>query len=133
MAEGVARIPRRALALSGAAEFKAVLVSRFKAVGEGYFVRALAKESGAPRLGLIAARKSARRAVDRNRAKRLARQVFRESVWACGVQVDVVLGMRNDLRGRNNEHVREELRRILGEVLRQVNGSAPTVVFKDKQ
>lgn len=70
------------------------------------------------RLGLIASRKAAKRAVDRNRAKRLAREVFRlsrPSLPAC----DVVLQLRENLRGSANHEVRAELTRLLRELQRR--------------
>jgi len=67
--------------------------------------------SGA-RLGLIAGRKAARRAVDRNRAKRLAREAFR-AVRVGLPPVDVVLQLKNDLRKSGNPDIRKELDRLL--------------------
>jgi ribonuclease P protein component len=69
-------------------------------------------------LGLIASRKSAKRAVDRNRAKRLAREAFRASrpdlpAW------DVVVQLRNDLRNSHNADIRAELHRLFGDVRRR--------------
>lgn len=66
----------------------------------------------AARLGLIASRKTARRAVDRNRAKRLAREAFR-AARANLPAADVVLQLRNDLRGMGNAAVRAELDALL--------------------
>lgn len=87
--------------------------SRVKA--EGFF--ALALPGGLPqaRLGLVMSRKAARRAVDRNRAKRLAREVFRESRQYLP-PADIVLRLRNDLRSRGNENIRAELNHLLDEV-----------------
>ncbi len=64
------------------------------------------------RLGLIASRKAARRAVDRNRAKRLARAAFHRLRPALP-PVDFVLQLKNDLRQSGNPEVREELCRLL--------------------
>lgn len=63
--------------LSGV-EFQAVFdAARFK-VSHKHFLL-LARENGraAPRLGLVVGKKNVRRAVDRNRVKRLARETFR--------------------------------------------------------
>jgi len=77
------------------------------------------------RLGLIASRKAAKRAVDRNRAKRLAREVFRlsrTSLPAC----DMVLQLRENLRGSANHEVRAELTRLLRELQRRVGSLSAT-------
>lgn len=74
--------------------------------------RAIPNSVEAPRLGLIAGRKAASRAVDRNRAKRLVREVFRAGAAAFG-SFDVTIQLRSDLRGQNNEAVRTELRGLL--------------------
>lgn len=74
--------------------------------------RAIPNSVEAPRLGLIAGRKAAKRAVDRNRAKRLVREVFRAGAAAFG-PFDVTIQLRSDLRGQNNEAVRTELRGLL--------------------
>jgi ribonuclease P protein component len=75
-------------------------------------------------LGLIASRKAARRAVDRNRAKRLARAVFREARAALP-PVDFVLQLRNNLRQTGNPEIREELARLLRDGAARF-GTAPT-------
>lgn len=88
--------------------------------------RGISDRSGAvARLGLIASRKAARRAVDRNRAKRLAREVFRlsrPSLPAC----DVVLQLRENLRGSANHEVRAELTRLLRELQRRAGSVSAT-------
>lgn len=66
----------------------------------------------AARLGLIASRKTARRAVDRNRAKRLAREAFRAARANLPV-ADVVLQLKNDMREMGNAAVRAELDALL--------------------
>lgn len=85
------------------------------------------------RLGLIASRKAARRSVDRNRGKRLAREAFRA---ACGAPdatglfdlslglpaVDVVLQLKNDLRETSNADLRKELDRLLREMAARYGG-----------
>lgn len=52
---------------------------RFQCNAKGYFLQIHAKPNnlGHSRLGLIVAKKIARRAVDRNKVKRLLREVFR--------------------------------------------------------
>jgi ribonuclease P protein component len=83
--------------------------------GKHFVVRALINTWPAARLGLIASRKAAPRAVDRNRCKRLAREAFR-SVKAKLPAVDVVFQQKNDLRKYGNLAIRRELDRLLREV-----------------
>ena len=92
-------------------EFEAVLRSGVRVSSRSFVARALRNIGEAPRLGLIAGRKAAARAVDRNRAKRLVREVFRQ-IPAFG-PFDVTIQLRNDLRSQNNESVRAELRGLL--------------------
>jgi ribonuclease P protein component len=94
------------------AEFEAVLKSGMRVSSRSFVARALRNSVEAPRLGLIAGRKAASRAVDRNRAKRLIREVFHAGAGAFG-PFDVTIQLRNDLRGQNNEAVRTELRGLL--------------------
>ena len=71
----------------------------------------LPNEAGGPRLGIIAGRKAARRAVDRNRAKRLIREWFRR-VKNDLPSLDVIVQMRTTLRESDNDAVRAELERL---------------------
>ena len=76
-----------------------------------------AGESGfsGPRLGIITAKKVARRAVDRNRARRLIREAFR-SCRAELLAKDLVVQMRTDLRGQENGMIRAELVKLMKKV-----------------
>lgn len=98
--------------LTSAAEFRAVLAAECRLSGKSFFLRAGLNGLPAARLGLIASRKAARRAVDRNRAKRLAREAFRSARPGLPA-VDVVLQLNNDLRRSGNVAIRRELDRLL--------------------
>ncbi len=89
-------------------EFQSALTAPCRVAGTHFLVRARSNGLPGARLGLIAGRKAARRAVDRNRAKRLARAVFC-SMRAGLPAVDFVLQLKNDLRRSGNLEVREEL------------------------
>lgn len=67
------------------------------------------------RLGIVAGKKAAARAVDRNRAKRLIRETFGVMFSEVG-PLDVVVQLRTDLRKLDNAEVRGELRRLLERV-----------------
>ena len=89
-----------------------MLRSGLRISSRNFVARALRNAVETPRLGLIAGKKAAPRAVDRNRAKRLSREVFRAAASAFG-PFDVTIQLRSDLRGQNNESVRTELRGLL--------------------
>lgn len=69
-------------------------------------------DQGVARLGLIAGRKAAPRAVDRNRGKRLIRECFR-TVLAELAGLDVIVQLRTPLRATDNEALRAELHQLL--------------------
>lgn len=89
-----------------------MLRSGLRVSSRNFVARALHNTGGHPRLGLIAGRKAAPRAVDRNRVKRLIRELFSANASAFG-PFDVTIQLRNDLRSQNNESVRAELRGLL--------------------
>ncbi len=109
--------------LTHASEFKFVLTAGCRLSGKSFVLRADTNVLLAARLGLIAARKAARRAVDRNRGKRLAREVFR-SLRERLPAVDLVLQLKNDLRTASNSDLRKELNRLLREAAARFGPSA---------
>ena len=64
------------------------------------------------RLGIIAGKKAAARAVDRNRGKRLIREAFRTASGVIGAY-DVTVQLRSNLRRECAAAVRTELQRLL--------------------
>lgn len=103
--------------LRGRAEFEAVLKQPNRRSTAHFTVWCRENGLGVPRLGIIAARKVARRAVDRNRGKRLIREVFR-SLTADDGALDYVVRLRTDLRASGNEAIRGELQQAFA-TLRQ--------------
>jgi len=89
-------------------QFEAVLASHNAAMGRRFVVRA--KENGGThaRLGMIAARKAIPRAVDRNRCKRLVREVFRATQPMLAA-LDVVVLCRRAVARTEQAAGREEL------------------------
>jgi ribonuclease P protein component len=107
-------------------EFRAALTAVCRLSGKGFLVRALLNARTTARLGLIASRKAAPRAVDRNRGKRLAREAFR-AVRPQLPAVDIVFQQKNNLRQLSNPSIRSELDRLLREVAARFGGSDPVV------
>ena len=98
-------------------EFEAVFASPTRALVRPLFIiRVLAKPSGPARLGIVASRKALRKAVDRNRAKRLIRETFRAMQTELS-GVDLVVQIRGALEHAGRAEARRELaaafRRIL--------------------
>jgi ribonuclease P protein component len=67
------------------------------------------------RLGITASTRAARRAVDRNRFKRMAREAFRQARHRLG-GVDVVIQLRRYPEGDSIAEARAELARLLEEL-----------------
>jgi ribonuclease P protein component len=116
-------LPRRWQVLRKPAEFEAVLRAGPRFTSHNFTLRAGANERLYARLGIIAGRKSARRAVDRNRARRLIREAFRAAAERLR-GYDVVIQLRGDLRGEQNPAVRQELDRLLERLVRRASPSA---------
>jgi ribonuclease P protein component len=101
-----------AVKLTRPSEFKAVLAGSLRLSGAHFLLRAETSGQPAARLGLIASRKSARRAVDRNRGKRIAREAFRARQPGLPA-VDIVVQLKDNLRSKGNRVLRQELERLL--------------------
>jgi ribonuclease P protein component len=105
-------VPRGARVLRKGTDFENVLRSGCRLVTPNFVLRAASNGMAYPRLGIIAGRKSAPRAVDRNRAKRLIREAFRTATPRLGTY-DVTIQLRGNLRDAANGAVREELHALL--------------------
>ena len=89
--------------------------SRF--ASRNFVLRAQLNACAHARLGIIAGRKVANRAVDRNRARRLIREAFRGALSRLG-PYDLTVQLRGDLRTESNARVRAELDKLLEAVAR---------------
>ena len=126
-------LPKRCR-LSARAEFQKVY-----AEGQRYDGRLMAaflrkNEFGYHRLGLTASTKAVGKAVDRNRARRLLREVFRRSgneLGGLNRRYDWVINAKRALLNSNEELRFREFRKIVEQVTRDgregVRGNSPTV------
>ena len=96
--------------LLGPAEFRRVFNEPVKSTDALFTVLARAHPDSGPlsRLGLAIAKKQLRRAVDRNRVKRLVREYFRLHVPS-GCGLDFVVMVRSAARQRSNRELNASL------------------------
>jgi ribonuclease P protein component len=107
-----APLRRRPQVLRQRADFEAVLATGWRLASRSFVLRAGPNKLLHARLGIIAGKKVAARAVDRNRARRLIREAFRAASATLG-PYDVTIQIRSDLRGELNDSVRAELAKLL--------------------
>lgn len=100
------------LRLRQGAEFKNVLRGRHRQRGSGFIVISVPNQYGFARLGIVVGRKALRRAVDRNRFKRLAREQFRR-VAARLRAVDVIVQAQGKLDRGQLTQMQSELSQML--------------------
>lgn len=98
--------------LTEPAQFEAVLAAGRRSGSKCFLVRALPNSGIGPRLGLIVGKKTAPRAVDRNRVKRLVRIVHRRLATELDA-LDVVVQLRGSPRSRDNAALFRELQELL--------------------
>lgn len=110
-------------------EFEAVLQSGLRVTSRNFVMRARANGTQQARLGIIAGRKAASRAVDRNRGKRLIREAFR----ACPVLTayDITVQLRSSLRAEDNAAVRAELLGLIDSLARRCRAPLRNVETPD--
>lgn len=101
------------------AEFESLLRSGARFTSRNFVVRAGPNGRPHARLGIIAGKKAAARAVDRNRAKRLIREAFR-TVSADLASLDIAVQLRGDLRAELNRTARDELAKLLETLVRRM-------------
>ena len=101
--------------LTQRAQFQAVLAYDNAAAGRRFMVRAMPNGLMHARLGIIAGRKAIPRAVDRNRSKRLVREVFRATRQML-LALDVVVLCRSALARGEKAAGRAEVARLFAVV-----------------
>ena len=97
-----ARFNRRVRLLKPA-EFSRVFKKALRSSDRQFTILAAANDLGFPRLGLAISKKHARRAVDRNRIKRLVRESFRQNLASIPSADLVVMAKPMTKNARNQE------------------------------
>ena len=111
--------------LTARRQFDAVRAHDWALAGQYFVVRARPSEFSTARLGIIAARRAIRRAIDRNTCKRIVRAVFHERK-ATLQGLDIVVICRAALSARTRKHARSELERLLVGISGNTNRRAVT-------
>lgn len=97
----------------GRGSFAAALRGPRKLRSQAMLLHVIAGSAGVSRLGLIAPKRLARRSVDRNRLKRLAREAFRRhEVKMAGL--DLVLAVREPYTRQDEAGWLAQIRDLLG-------------------
>jgi ribonuclease P protein component len=103
-------------------EFSSVFAFRRVLRGRHFALHYSPNSAGTPRLGLVVAKKLAKRAVQRNLVKRLGRDVFRHA-QASLPSYDLVLRLSAKLDDVTKRGMREEMIDLLGRLNAKVNAT----------
>ncbi|MFM9270340.1 ribonuclease P protein component [Halomonas elongata] len=126
--------PRR-LRLLTAEDYRRVFdTAAFKLHGKGLMALASPNDLGHPRLGLIFSKKNVRRAVDRNRLKRITRESIRLRQHRLPA-VDIVLLARRGVQELDNEVVHRQLHGMWRRLEREAQKTSgrPTTASTDRR
>ncbi len=95
-------------------DFQRVYDGRRSIAGKFIVIWIAPGEGDAARLGVVASKRTFRRAVDRNRAKRLLREAFRLEFYRLGAKVDLVMVARRRILEGDGYAVRAEFLKLAG-------------------
>ncbi len=90
--------------LTAASQYRKVFEKNHRTADKHWTILYRANDDGAARLGMAVAKKNAKRAVDRNRLKRLARESFRQHKKSLA-GFDIVLMIRHASVSAGNEEL----------------------------
>ncbi|MGI9305577.1 MAG: ribonuclease P protein component [Gammaproteobacteria bacterium] len=104
MAQAASRTLPRAVRLTGSRQYRRVFEQAVRSNDTAFTLLARHNDIGYARLGLVISRKCAKRAVARNRIKRLVRSSFRECRYELP-SVDIVAMCRPVVQGMSNADI----------------------------
>jgi len=111
--------------LLGASDFQPVFNSaRFKVSCQHLLVLALPASVDFSRIGLVVAKKNVRRAVDRNRVKRILRESFRHNQGLLPA-VDIVILARSGIGTLSNEDLRQKIEKLWRDLIQKSGRPTP--------
>ena len=111
--------------LLGASDFQPVFNSaRFKVSCQHLLVLALPASVDFSRIGLVVAKKNVRRAVDRNRVKRILRESFRHNQGLLP-EVDIVILARSGIGTLSNEDLRQKIEKLWRDLIQKSGRPTP--------
>lgn len=124
--------PRR-LRLLTAGDYRRVFETAvFKVHGKGLMALARPNALGYPRIGLIFSKKNVRRAVDRNRLKRIVRESVRLQQHRLP-SVDIVVLARRGVQELDNASVQRQLHGMWRRLEREARRSATETILPSKE
>jgi len=111
--------------LLGASDFQPVFKqARYKVSCQHLLVLALPANGAFTRVGLVVAKKNVRRAVDRNRIKRILRESFRHNQGLLPA-VDIVILARSGIGTLSNEDLRQKIDKLWRDLIQKSGRSMP--------
>lgn len=93
-------------------KYKRVFAGKRSFYGRSLVIWVMSASDADRRVGVVVSKRTFRRAVDRNRAKRLMREAFRLSRHNLAPQVDVILIARAGMAGKRCQDVMQDLEQV---------------------
>ncbi len=104
------------------ADFQRVFDNPLKSADSFFTVLAKKRSEGCHcRLGLAIAKKQLKRAVDRNRIKRLIRETFRQEPSFEDKAIDIIVMTRHSVRAKTNAELQQSLQQLFAQVLSKLD------------
>jgi ribonuclease P protein component len=104
------------------ADFQRVFDNPLKSADSFFTVLAKKRLEGTDsRLGLAIAKKQLKRAVDRNRIKRLIRETFRQEPLLEEQAIDFIVMTRHSVRAKTNAELQQSLQQLFAQALSKLD------------